>query len=567
MINILKHRDENLVRLYKYFLPYKGKIASIFLIATALTSSATATLLGKLTDVSFYQGGSWLVFALPAALIAVTLVFAISTVLSAYIMSQVSQSVLVTLRKELFNSVLHWPESQYQKVSTGLISSKFVNESTIALSGAADSVTVMIRDTVQIIGLLCVLFWHDWILTLVTFVIGPALFIVLRLLSKKVGNMISRIQESYEAERIVKINDSYDFEDERFSKVNMRIRRLALKTNILQGLPTPLTQILTMVAVAFVVAVALIEAQGGALTFGQFVTFLSALLLIKAPVQHLAGLNSTFASISVAAKSIFDVIDAKPELDTGKKELKEIHQGIAFEDVHLRYPGQDADALKGISFTVKKGESIALVGQSGSGKTSIVNLLPRFLEVTGGKITIDGIDIRDYTLESLRSQMSLVSQDVFLFEDTIKNNITYGVKSSVTEEEIDAAIDAADLRGLVKSLPKGIDTSVGEGGKLLSGGQRQRISIARAILKNAPIIILDEATSALDSKSENEIKNALKNLTKGKISITVAHRLSTIEDCNRIYVISDGEIKEEGNHQSLLTENGIYAKLCKMQEV
>ena len=562
MINILKHRDENLVRLYKYFLPYKGKIAvaSIFLIATALTSSATATLLGKLTDVSFYQGGSWLVFALPAAVIAVTLVFAISTVLSAYIMSQISQSVLVTLRKELFNSVLHWPESQYQKVSTGLISSKFVNESTIALSGAADSVTVMIRDTVQIIGLLCVLFWHDWILTLVTFVIGPALFIVLRLLSRKVkvvvkqsqetlGNMISRIQESYEAERIVEINDSYDFEDERFSKVNMRIRRLALKTNILQGLPTPLTQILTMVAVAFVVAVALIEAQGGALTFGQFVTFLSALLLIKAPVQHLAGLNSTFASISVAAKSIFDVIDAKPELDTGKKELKEIHQGIVFEDVHLRYPGQNADALKGISFTVKNGESIALV------------------EVTGGRITIDGIDIRDYTLESLRSQMSLVSQDVFLFEDTIKNNITYGEKISVTEDEINAAIDAADLRGLVESLPKGIDTSVGEGGKLLSGGQRQRISIARAILKNAPIIILDEATSALDSKSENEIKNALKNLTKGKISITVAHRLSTIEDSNRIYVISDGEIKEEGTHQSLLAENGIYAKLCKMQEV
>jgi len=580
MINILKHRDENLVRLYKYFLPYKGKIAvaSIFLIATALTSSATATLLGKLTDVSFYQGGSWLFFALPAALIAVTLVFAISTVLSAYIMSQVSQSVLVTLRKELFNSVLHWPESQYQQVSTGLISSKFVNESALALSGAANSVTVMIRDTVQILGLLCVLFWHDWILTLVTFVIGPALFIVLRLLSKKVkvvvkqsqetlGNMISRIQESYEAERIVKISDSYGFEDERFSKVNMRIRRLALKTNILQGLPTPLTQILTMVAVAFVVSVALIEAQGGTLTFGQFVTFLSALLLIKAPVQHLAGLNSTFASISVAAKSIFDVIDAKPELDTGKKELKEVRKGISFENVHLRYPGQKVDALKGISLKVRSGESIALVGQSGSGKTSIVNLLPRFLEVTGGKITIDGIDIRDYTLESLRSQISLVSQDVFLFEDTIKNNITYGVRSSVTEEEINAVIDAADLRGLVQSLPKGTDTSVGEGGKLLSGGQRQRISIARAILKKAPIIILDEATSALDSKSENEVKKALKNLTRGKISITVAHRLSTIEDCNRIYVISDGKIKEEGTHPSLFAKNGIYTKLCKMQEI
>lgn len=208
-----------------------------------------------------------------------------------------------------------------------------------------------------------------------------------------------------------------------------------------------------------------------------------------------------------------------------------------------------------------------MVGQSGSGKTSIVNLLPRFLEVTGGKITIDGIDIRDYTLESLRSQMSLVSQDVFLFEDTIKNNITYGVKSSVTEEEINDAIDAADLRGLIQSLPKGIDTSVGEGGKLLSGGQRQRISIARAILKNAPIVILDEATSALDSKSENDIKNSLKKLTKGKISITVAHRLSTIEDCNRIYVISDGKIQEEGPHKLLLSLNGIYAKLCRMQKI
>lgn len=580
MINILKYRDENLVRLYKYFLPYKGKIAiaSIFLIITALTSSATATLLGKLTDISFYQGGVWLIFALPGALIAVTLIFAVSTVISAYLMSQVSQSVLVTLRKQLFNSILHWPESQYRKISTGSISSKFVNESALALSGAADSVTVMIRDTVQIIGLLGVLFWHNWLLTLVTFVIGPGLFIVLRILSKRVkkvvkdsqetlGKMISRIQESYEAERIVKINNSYNFEDDRFSKVNMRIRRLALKTNILQGLPTPLTQILTMVAVAFVVAVALVEARGGALTFGQFVTFLSALLLIKAPIQHLAGLNSTFASISVAAKSIFDVIDAKPEADTGKKELHEIKIGIAFENVHLRYPGQETDALKGISFKVHPGEAIALVGKSGSGKTSIVNLLPRFLDVTEGKIKIDETDIREFSLESLRSAISLVSQDVFLFQDSIRNNIIYGLRGNVTEAEIERAVDAADLRKLIDSLPKRLDTSVGEGGKLLSGGQRQRISIARAILKKAPIIILDEATSALDSKSENDIKNALMNLTRGKISITVAHRLSTIEDADKIYVVSNGKIVESGNHRSLLNMGGIYSKLCEMQNI
>lgn len=581
MINILKHRDENLVRLFRYFLPYRGKIviASIFLIATALTSSATATLLGKLTDISFYQGGDWLIYALPAALIGVTAIYAVSSVLSAYLMSQVSQSVLVTLRKELFSSILHWPESQYQKNSTGIISSKFVNESALALSGAADSVSIIIRDTIQIIGLLVVLFWHDWILTLVTFIIGPGLVIVLCALSKKVkvvvrqsqetlGNMISRIQESYEAERIVKISDSYDYEDERFSKVNLRIRHLALKTNILQGLPTPLTQILTMVAVSFVVAVALVEAQNGSLTFGQFVTFLSALLLIKAPIQHLAGLNSTFASISVAAKSIFDVIDVVPESDTGTKELKEIKKGITFENVHLSYPNKQTEALKGISLEIKQGESVALVGQSGSGKTSIINLIPRFLDVSQGAIRIDNIDIRDYSLKSLRSNISLVSQDVFLFDDSIKNNLLYGLNSnSVSDDMIKNAIDAADLRDFINELPNGINTSVGEGGKLLSGGQKQRISIARAILKNAPIIIFDEATSALDSKSENKIKNAIKKLTKDKISITVAHRLSTIENSDHIYVISDGQIKEDGTHHSLLTRNGIYAKLCKMQDI
>ncbi len=458
------------------FLPHKWKllIACVFLLCSASMSSITATLLGKITDAGFYNQEEWVIYGAPLTLIGVTLGFAISTVMSTYMMAQVSQAVLVTLRTQMFERILHWPEKEYQANTSGRICSKFVNEATMALSGAVQSFVVLVRtqmferilhwpekeyqantsgricskfvneatmalsgavqsfvvlvrDSVQVLALLGVLFWHDWKLTLVTFVIIPGLALTLRTISRRVrrivaesqetlGSMLSRVQESYEAERLIKVSNTYDFEEKRFASVNMNIRRLSLKLIKMQSITTPITQLLTMVAIACVVGVALWQAQKGLLTIGEFITFLSALLLIKAPIQHLSGLNGTFASISVAAKSIFDTLDAEVERDEGKTVLENV--------IGLRYPDQPNDALTDINLTIKAGEHLAIVGPSGSGKTSLVNLLPRFLELTSGRITLDGVDIRELTLENLRQQISFVTQDVVLFDDTIRHNLT-----------------------------------------------------------------------------------------------------------------------------------------------
>ena len=576
-MSILDRFDPDLIRLYKYFWPQKKRLvlAGIFLIGSASTSSMTATLLGQLTDVGFYKGEEWVIWAAPLALILVTLFFAVCTVMGSYTMAKAAQAVLVTLRNQLYANLLHWPSQAYQEKNSGLVSSKFVNESTIALGGAAESVIVLLRDSVQVCALLGVLFWHNWQLTLVTFVIAPALALTLRAISKRmkvivrdsqamIAKMISRVNESYGAERVVKISNTYDYEDKRFDKVNMRIRRLALKTIIMQSITTPMTQMLTMVAIAVVVGIALLEAQQGLLTIGEFITFLSAMLLLKAPIQHLAGLNATFASISAAARSIFSMLDTEEEKDTGTTVMERAKGDIELRGVSLRYPGQDKDSLHNVSLHIRPGEHVAFVGQSGAGKSSLVNLLPRFWEATDGQILLDGIDTRELTLMSLRAQMSVVSQDPVMMEGSIRDNIVYGGWDA-SEEAVERAVEAAGLTGFVQSLPKGLDSPVGEGGSLLSGGQRQRVAIARAFLKDAPILILDEATSALDSETEAHIKEAIEKLCVGRTCITIAHRFSAIEYADRIIVMKDGEIAEQGTAEELHRINGIYANLCKLQ--
>jgi subfamily B ATP-binding cassette protein MsbA len=575
---LTKRIDPALIRLYHYLAPYKWKLllATIFLIGSASTSSLTATLLGKLTDLGFYQGEKWIIYAAPAALLGVSLLFAVCSVCSSYVMTDISQSVLLKIREEMFQSILRWPNREYQDRTTGLVSSKFVNEASVALSGATQSLSTLVRDSIQVLALLCVLFYYNWQLTLVTFLIGPGLVFILRKISKRVrkivkenqetlGSMISRVQETYEAEKLVKISDTYNFEEQRFDNVSGKIEKLTLKTIKMSSISTPATQLLTMIAIAFVVAVALIQAQQKLLTIGEFITFLSAMLLMKAPIQHLAGLNATFANISVAAKSIFEILDTKPEKDDGTKTIERAKGDFVFEHVFLRYPGQSQDALKDINFTVKHGEHIALVGLSGSGKSSLINLIPRYWELTSGSIRLDGIDIRDLKLENLRKQIAIVSQEIILFDDTIRNNIVYGSKK-VDNKKLQEAIHGAALEEFIDSLPKGLDTPVGEAGNLLSGGQKQRLSIARAILKDAPVLILDEATSALDSKNEFAVKEALKKLTKGKTTFTIAHRLTTIDDSDRIIALDHGEIKESGSSAELLRlKNGIYRKLCQLQ--
>lgn len=569
--------DPALTRLFRYALPYKWQLvlASVWIVGAASMSSLTATLLGKLTDLGFYEKESWVIAAAPATLIGVTLLYAVSTVMSTYLLTKISQSMLVTLRTELFARILHWPFANYQSHSTGLVCSKFVNEANIALGGAVSAAIILVRDSLQIIALFAVLFWQNWQLTLVALVVGPVGALIMRAISQRtkrivkasqaaIAGILSRVQESYKAERLVKISDTYDFEMDRFRPINQKIRRTELKRQIMQGLGTPVTQVITMSGLAVVVAYALFEAQAGRLTIGEFITFLSAMMLLMPPLQHLAGLNATFASISVAAKSIFDTMDEAVEEDKGTVELKDVRGAIEFKDVHLTYPGTTREAIKGVTLSVRPGEHVALVGLSGSGKSSMVNLVPRFWSVTSGAVTVDGVNVEDCTLTSLRNHIAVVSQNVILFDTTIRENIAYGMPE-VSEAAIEKAMEAAALTEVVAALPKGLDTPVGEAGGLLSGGQKQRISIARALLKDAPILILDEATSALDSESENQIKEALETLMKGRTCLTVAHRLSTIDRADRIVVMQDGVIVEEGTPAELLAKGGAYARMVRLQ--
>lgn len=569
--------DPALTRLFRYALPYKWQLvmASVWIVGAASMSSLTATLLGKLTDLGFYEKESWVIAAAPATLIGVTLLYAVSTVMSTYLLTKISQSMLVTLRTELFARILHWPFANYQSHSTGLVCSKFVNEANIALGGAVSAAIILVRDSLQIIALFAVLFWQNWQLTLVALVVGPVGALIMRAISQRtkrivkasqaaIAGILSRVQESYKAERLVKISDTYDFEMDRFRPINQKIRRTELKRQIMQGLGTPVTQVITMSGVAVVVAYALFEAQAGRLTIGEFITFLSAMMLLMPPLQHLAGLNATFASISVAAKSIFDTMDEAVEDDKGTVELKDVKGAIEFKDVHLTYPGTTREAIKGVTFSVRPGEHVALVGLSGSGKSSMVNLVPRFWSVTSGAVTVDGVNVEDCTLTSLRNHIAVVSQNVILFDTTIRENIAYGMPE-VSEAAIEKAVEAAALTEVVAALPKGLDTPVGEAGGLLSGGQKQRISIARALLKDAPILILDEATSALDSESENQIKEALETLMRGRTCLTVAHRLSTIDRADRIVVMQYGVIVEEGTPAELLAKGGAYARMVRLQ--
>ena len=569
--------DPALTRLFRYALPYKWQLvmASIWIVGAASMSSLTATLLGKLTDLGFYEKESWVIAAAPATLIGVTLLYAVSTVMSTYLLTKISQSMLVTLRTELFARILHWPFANYQSHSTGLVCSKFVNEANIALGGAVSAAIILVRDSLQIIALFAVLFWQNWQLTLVALVVGPVGALIMRAISQRtkrivkasqaaIAGILSRVQESYKAERLVKISDTYDFEMDRFRTINQKIRRTELKRQIMQGLGTPVTQVITMSGVAVVVAYALFEAQAGRLTIGEFITFLSAMMLLMPPLQHLAGLNATFASISVAAKSIFDTMDEAVEEDKGTVELKNVKGAIEFKDVHLTYPGTTREAIKGVTLSVRSGEHVALVGLSGSGKSSMVNLVPRFWSVTSGAVTVDGVNVEDCTLTSLRNHIAVVSQNVILFDTTVRENIAYGMPEA-SEAAIEKAVEAAALAEVVAALPKGLDTPVGEAGGLLSGGQKQRISIARALLKDAPILILDEATSALDSESENQIKEALETLMRGRTCLTVAHRLSTIDRADRIVVMQDGVIVEEGTPAELLAKGGAYARMVRLQ--
>lgn len=570
--------NEQLLRLFRYLPPYKWYLvgAGLAMVAGGAASSLIALILGKLTDMGFYQKDSIVLYLAPLALVGISILHGGSQYLSSFLLVRVSQGILLEVRTLMFSRMVRWSDELFMKHRCAEIQAKFINEASTALVQAAKVMTTMIRDSIQIICLIAVLIYHNWMLTLVTFVVAPLLALVLRWVNKRIksltrqtqstfGKLIGSIQETYQGERVVKIYDGYAFETQRFRAINEHLKNLLLRAQRVSAAATPLTQLIAMSGVSVVVVFALTQAQTGLLTIGEFTTFLAALLLLMPPIRHLSTLNGSTAAMTAAAESLFRMIDEEPEKDPGTKTLENYRGGVRFENVSFTYPEKEKPAVSNFTLDVKPGEMIALVGSSGSGKSTLINLIPRFWAPTKGEIYFDGVPQSEITLASLREQIALVSQEVVIFDDTIAANIAYGCQDKVSKADIERAAQAAALTDFIKGLPEGLDSPVGANGNQLSGGQRQRISIARAFLKNAPIILLDEATSALDTESERHIQKSLDSLLEGRTAFVVAHRLSTIVNADRIVVMKDGEIVEVGTHAELLAKKGLYEHLYSIQ--
>ncbi len=572
------YRDPVFRRLFAKVVRHKRVLAAAFaaMLITAATEPLMARLTGVLLDQGFYQrdaaAGVWL----PLAFVGLFLVRGLSTFASSLLLNRVSQAVLVDLRASMFERLLHWPQSALEATPSGLVLSKFLNEASNALNLAAEVMTTAVRDTLTVIGLLAVLLYYNWQLTLLTLAIAPLIALVLRRFSARLrrlnlenqamlGEMTSAVQEAHEGSRVIKIYDGYEYERGRFAGINNKLRRFAMKMQVAWSAGTPITQMIAAVGLAIVIGTALWQARSAALSPGEFITFLAAALLLLPPLRHLAALNGPLARMLAAGESVFALIDSGVEEDRGTRTVERARGRIEFRDVSFAYPGVENAAVAGIDLDVASGEMIALVGPSGAGKTTIINLIARFVSPSSGRILLDGTDTQELRLHSLRRQIALVSQDVVLFDDSIAANIAYGGCRGASPEEIRAAADAAYLLPFIESLPAGFDTRIGENAVKLSGGQRQRLSIARALLKDAPILLLDEATSALDSDSERYIQASLDRLMRGRTTFVVAHRLSTIEAASRIVVLEAGRIVEMGRHAELIARGGLYSHLYRIQ--
>ncbi|MBU6143596.1 MAG: lipid A export permease/ATP-binding protein MsbA [Betaproteobacteria bacterium] len=560
-------------RLLSYAKPYWPgfALAALAMLVTAATETAFPALLKPLLDNGFAGASSFQVWWVPTAVLMIFLLRGTSTFLSVYAMNWIANSVLRDLRQAMFNKLLTLPASAFDARSSGQLISRVIAEVNGVTSAATNVVNTLVRDSLILIGLLGWLFWLNWKLTLIVMLLLPFLAGLTLAFSKRMrrvsrdalkatAEMTRSVEEAIFGNRVIKVFQGDQFESGRFKKVNAEFRGQSMRLAIAQALQTPISQLIAAIGVAVVLTIALLQSRAGEATVGDFISFVTAMLMMFGPLRHLADVNAQLQRGLASAEAVFELIDEKSERDTGSRTVDRVRGEIAFEGVSLAYPSSDRQVLQEVSVVIRPGETVALVGPSGGGKTSLINLLPRLYEPTAGCVRIDGIAVTDLSLASLRAQIALVSQDVVLFNDSIHNNIIYGASESA-EADLNAAIAAADLSDFVASLPEGVETVIGDRGVRLSGGQRQRIAIARAVLKNAPILLLDEATSALDTKAEASVKAAIDRLRQGRTTLVVAHRLSTIVNADRILVIANGRLVEEGRHEALMAQAGLYASL------
>jgi ATP-binding cassette, subfamily B, bacterial MsbA len=565
-------------RLFRLHLPYKKRlfVALLAMIVTAATEPVVPFLFKYLLDHGFTGGqvqfSYWLV---PLAVIGIFAIRGTSTFVSTYMMTWVSTNVLNELRRQMFSRLLDVPVGYYAQHSVGRVINSIMFEVQQISEMVTKVFTAILRASLTVLGLLAWLLYLNWKLTMITLILLPLISLVVRTTGKRLkrlnresltvnAQLTQVVEETIRAHQVIKIFGGEEYEKARFGERIKDLRRYVMRTTSTFAATVPITQLLTAFAVAIVVVLALMQSSQGEITVGGFVSFLTAMLMLLTPLKQLTEVNGPLQRGLAAAESVFQLIDSAPERQGGKNLQQRAQGQVDFVDVCFSYPGQQQVALQDINLHVEPGETIAFVGMSGGGKSTLVNLLPGFYSPTRGKILLDGQSIEDISLASLRAQIAMVSQNVVLFDDTIAANIAYGDENP-DPERIKAAAEGAYLNEMIAGMQEGLATRIGDNGSRLSGGQRQRLAIARAIYKNAPLLILDEATSALDTESERAVQAALEQLMQGRTTFVIAHRLSTIERASRIVVLSDGKIVETGTHQELLRQQGVYANLHKLQ--
>lgn len=565
-------------RLLRYLRPYVWPyfaLAVLCMMLFSATNGAMPFLVRHIFDDVFTAKNREVLQLLPLVIIGVFLFRGLVSFGSTYLTEYVGQRIIADLRRELNDHIQHLSLSFFNRTPTGTIVSRVTNDVALVRAALTDAVAAVLKDASSLVVLVAVAFYQDWFLALIAFVVFPASVLPMLRLSRRLrqlsrrgqvtmGQLTALLQETIQGNRVVKAFGMEEYEKRRFNEENEHLFRLAMKGTRIRAFTTPMMEILAAFGIAGVVWYGGYSVIVGGRTQGSFLAFLTALFLLYEPFKGLARTNTIIQQALGAAERVMELLDRQPEVvdRPGARELREIREGITVDNVSFRYDQEWV--LRHVSLQIPRGQVVALVGMSGGGKSTLADLIPRFYDVQEGVIRIDGVDIRDYTLASLRRQIAVVTQHTFLFNDTVRNNIAYG-NTNTDMEAIVAAAQAANAHDFILQLPQGYDTVVGELGVKLSGGQRQRIAIARALLKNAPILILDEATSALDSESERLVQDALERLMANRTTLVIAHRMSTVRRADRIYVLVHGRIVEEGTHEELLALNAEYRKLYDLQ--